>query len=46
MSRSEQTTTPSLREDSELFSKLSTEYINTFWSKTDESITEAAKGLF
>ena len=33
-------------EDLELFSKLGDEYINTFWSKTDESITEAAKGLF
>ena len=33
-------------EDPKLFSKLSTEYVNTFWSKKDESITEAAKGLF
>ena len=33
-------------EDSELFSKLSEEYINIFWSKVDKSITEAAKGLF
>jgi len=33
-------------DDPELFSKLSVEFVDTFWPKTDESITEAARGLF
>jgi len=33
-------------EDPEIHSKLSAEFIDTFWSKNDEDLREAAKGLF
>ena len=33
-------------DDLELHSKLSAEFIDTFWSKPDEDLREAAKGLF
>ena len=33
-------------DDPEIHSKLSAEFIDTFWSETDEDLREAAKGLF
>ena len=33
-------------DDPEIHRKLSAEFIDTFWSKTDEDLQEAAKGLF
>ena len=33
-------------EDREIHSKLSAEFIDTYWSKNDEDLREAAKGLF
>ena len=32
--------------DPVLFNKLSNEYIDTFWSKKDEDLKDAVKGLF
>ena len=32
--------------DREVHSKLTAEFIDTFWSKPDEELREAAKGLF
>ena len=33
-------------DDPVLRSKLSTEFIETFWKKTDDDLQEAARGLF
>ena len=33
-------------DDVELYSKLSAEFIDTFWSEPDECLRQAAKGLF
>jgi len=33
-------------DDPEVHAKLSAEFIDTFWSKEDENLREAAKGLF
>ena len=36
----------SLNLSSEIYSKLSAEFIDTFWNKNDDDLREAAKGLF
>ena len=33
-------------EDQEIHSRLSTEFIDTYWSHRDEDLREAVKGLF
>ena len=33
-------------DDPVLFNKLRNEYVDTFWSKQDEDLKDAAKGLF
>ena len=33
-------------DDPELYSKLSSEFISTFWSDSDEDLKEAVRGLF